>query len=120
MKQGHYLQSAIVISIPKLISIVTKIAIPLPFPISLEYAIGNDNGIINIKNISYMFDNPVGFSKGCAEFEPKNPPPLLPNSFIDSNDATGPMFVVVVVVVVFMSFYICNYILTMLYCFIIK
>ena len=33
----------------------------------------------------------VGFSKGWAEFTPKNPPPLLPNCLMAICDAAGPM-----------------------------
>ena len=32
----------------------------------------------------------VGFSKGWAEFMPKNPPPFVPSILIDSRAATGP------------------------------
>ncbi len=32
-----------------------------------------------------------GFSKGCAEFALKKPPPLVPSSLMASCDATGPM-----------------------------
>ncbi|MNV53877.1 hypothetical protein D3C71_1460400 [compost metagenome] len=35
--------------------------------------------------------SPLGFSNGCAELTPKNPPPLFPSSLIDRNDATGPL-----------------------------
>ncbi len=46
-----------------------------------------------MRNISYILDKPVGFSNGWAEFDTKNPPPLLPSSFIDSREATGPIVV---------------------------
>jgi hypothetical protein len=49
---------------PNPISIAARIDNPLPLPISLAYAIGNDKGIISIKNISYKFESPVGFSNG--------------------------------------------------------
>ena len=34
--------------------------------------------------------NPVGFSKGWAELELKNPPPLVPSCLIASMKPTGP------------------------------
>src|SRR5689334_4178424 len=46
------------------ISIATRIDTPFHFPISLAYAIGKDKGITSIKNISYIFERPVGFSNG--------------------------------------------------------
>src|SRR6478736_10350230 len=61
---------AIINKLPNDISIATKIDAPLHFPISLAYAIGNDKGITSIKNISYIFESPVGFSNGCAELAP--------------------------------------------------
>ena len=41
--------------------------------------------------ISRKLLNGVGFSKGWAEFTPKNPPPLLPSCLIAICDAAGPM-----------------------------
>ena len=37
-----------------------------------------------------MFDQTLGFSKGCAELALKKPPPLSPTSLIASWLATGP------------------------------
>src|SRR5690348_10274190 len=54
--------------LPNDTKIATIIDTPLHLPISLANAIGKDKGIISIKNISYMFERPVGFSKGWAEF----------------------------------------------------
>src|SRR5439155_16644485 len=47
-------------------------------------------GIAKINTISKKFENGVGFSKGCALLALKKPPPLVPNSFMTSCDATGP------------------------------
>jgi hypothetical protein len=54
--------------LPNEISIAINIDTPLHLPMSLPKAIRNDKGITNIKNISYMFERPVGFSNGWAEF----------------------------------------------------
>src|SRR5207342_1200077 len=51
---------AIISRLPNEISIAIKIDTPLHLPMSLAYAIGNDKGITNIKNISYKFERPVG------------------------------------------------------------
>jgi hypothetical protein len=67
------IDNAIAIRNPKLTSIATRIEIPRPFPINFAYANGKERGIINIKNISCIFDNPVGFSNGCPELDPKKP-----------------------------------------------
>ncbi len=32
----------------------------------------------------------LGFSKGCAELAPKNPPPLVPRCLMGMSAATGP------------------------------
>ena len=40
--------------------------------------------------ISIKLLNQVGFSKGCAEFMLKKPPPLVPSILMASCDATGP------------------------------
>jgi hypothetical protein len=88
------IDNAITRRIPKLTIIASRIDIPFPFQNNFAYAIGNESVIISIKNISYMFDNSVGFSKGCPELETKNPHPLLPRRVIDSKEATGPMFIV--------------------------
>ena len=37
-----------------------------------------------------MFDRIVGFSNGCAEFTPKNPPPFVPSCLIAIWLAAGP------------------------------
>ena len=34
--------------------------------------------------------NALGFSKGCAQLAPKNPPPLVPNCLTATIAATGP------------------------------
>ena len=39
---------------------------------------------------SIKFVKGVGFSKGCAELVLKKPPPFVPNSLMNSCEATGP------------------------------
>ena len=51
-------------------------------------------GMISTSSISKKFVKPVGFSNGCAEFELKKPPPLVPSSLIASCEATGPIAIV--------------------------
>ena len=56
--------------------------------------------------ISRKFEKGVGFSNGWALFALKNPPPLVPNSLMNSCDATGPCAMVcsvMICVVVFPS-----------------
>src|SRR5271166_1569528 len=50
----------------------------------------NAEGIARMQNISRKFVNGVGFSKGCALFALKKPPPLVPSSLIISCEAVGP------------------------------
>ena len=47
-----------------------------------------------IPSIWTKFVSGVGFSNPCAELALKKPPPLVPNSLIDSWLATGPMAMV--------------------------
>ena len=47
-------------------------------------------GKIIMASVIKKFVKPVGFSKGCAEFMPKKPPPLVPSILMDSRAATGP------------------------------
>src|ERR1017187_113354 len=55
-------------------------------------AIGNKNTI----TICKMKEKKLGFSKGCAAFAPKKPPPFEPSSFIGNNGAAGPVATVTV------------------------
>ena len=48
-------------------------------------------GSSSIEIIRAKFVAGVGFSKGCAEFALKNPPPFVPSILIASCEATGPM-----------------------------
>src|ERR1700722_16344194 len=57
------------------------------YPIKKTKAIGNKNTIMLYK----IKVKKLGFSKGCASFAPKNPPPFEPNSFIGKKAATGPV-----------------------------
>lgn len=42
------------------------------------------------------FDQKVGFSNGCVQLGPKNPPPFVPSCLIATNAATGPREIVCV------------------------
>ena len=46
--------------------------------------------MINCAHSSTAFVKQVGFSNGCAELAPKNPPPLVPICLIPINAAAGP------------------------------
>ena len=50
----------------------------------------NATAITNIDVTWTTFDAKVGFSNGCAEFTPKNPPPFVPNCLIAIWLAAGP------------------------------
>ncbi len=50
--------------------------------------------------ISSRLVSGVGFSKGCALFALKNPPPLVPSSLMISCEATGPWAITWVVTAV--------------------
>ena len=63
-------------------------------PTILPKTRGRAADIMSIRKISIRLVKGVGFSYGCAEFALKNPPPLVPNSFIASWEATGPIEIV--------------------------
>jgi hypothetical protein len=63
-------------------------------------------GITKIENISIRLESGVGFSKGCALFALKKPPPFVPSILIASCEAVGPcamLCALMVCVVVFPS-----------------
>ena len=49
-----------------------------------------------IAMLQSTFDQNVGFSNGCVQLGPKNPPPLVPSCLIVTNAATGPRAIVCV------------------------
>ena len=51
----------------------------------------NRHGYQQNREHSRKLLNGVGFSKGWAEFTPKNPPPLLPSCLMAICEAAGPM-----------------------------
>ena len=55
-----------------------------------------DMGSTTIEAIDSRFVQGDGFSNGCAEFGPKNPPPLVPACLIATSAATGPRAMVCV------------------------
>ncbi|CJQ26748.1 Uncharacterised protein [Streptococcus pneumoniae] len=60
------------------------------FPTIRPYVNGSAVGNNIISIICKILLICPGFSKGCVELAPKNPPPLFPSSLMDTNDATGP------------------------------
>src|SRR5580698_4684541 len=54
----------------------------------------NAIGKRNTRILWTMKEKKFGFSKGCASFALKNPPPFEPNSFIGKKAATGPVAIV--------------------------
>ena len=70
-------------------------AIPcLTLPTHFPNVITRPKGITRHAKISNALVKPLGFSKGCAAFALKNPPPLVPRSLMASWDATGPWAIV--------------------------
>ena len=57
-------------------------------------------GIKSNEIISNILENIVGFSNGCAELTPKNPPPFVPNCFIAIWLAAGPCGITCLVITV--------------------
>ena len=53
-------------------------------------------GITKIMSICTKLVRGVGFSNGCEELAPKNPPPLVPTILMASWEATGPCAIVCV------------------------
>ena len=69
----------------------TKSALPWTFDFTIRPNMkGKATGIRRIASNSRMLQSGVGFSKGCAEFTPKKPPPFVPSCLMAICDAAGP------------------------------
>ena len=79
-------------AITRQINIVVKIAMPcFLFFTALPNVKHNAAGISRIEIISMRLVNALGFSNGCAELTPMNPPPLVPDCLIATWLAAGPI-----------------------------
>ena len=75
-----------------MIYIAAKIAIPCFLSLILRPNVKHNPAGINNKAVhSIIFVSELGFSNGCAEFTPKNPPPFVPNCLIAIWLAPGPI-----------------------------
>ena len=76
-------------------AIAPKIAQPCFWSLAIRPKVKvSPAGIAKIRNIERKFVSGFGFSKGCAAFALKKPPPFVPSCLITSCEATGPSAIV--------------------------